>query len=64
MEVGQAIDAVTGTQRLGFCSFFLLLLFLSLKILTLGCGRQFSRLAMAQRFIRFSADPQAMQQHR
>ncbi len=57
MEVGQAIDAVTGTRRLGF------VYFLPKKTLTL-CGRRHRDLsAVAQRLISFSAYPQAMQQH-
>src|SRR5260370_16037365 len=57
MEVGQAIDAVIGTRRLGFC------LFLSQNVLTL-CGRRHRHpAAVAQRFVRFSTYPQTMQQH-
>src|SRR5260370_941516 len=57
MEVGQAIDAVIGIRRLGFC------VFLSQNVLPL-CGRRHRHpAAVAQRFVRFSTYPQTMQQH-
>src|ERR1035437_6870459 len=55
-KLGQAIDAVTGTRRLGF------LFFLPKKILTLCCRRHRCLMAVAQRFVRFSTHPQSMQQ--
>jgi hypothetical protein len=57
MEVGQAIDAVTGTRRLGFCVSFLR------NALPLCCCRHRSLIAVAQRFVDLSTYPQAMQQH-
>ncbi len=58
MKVGQALDAVTGTRRLGFC------FFLPKKILTLCCRRHRCRVAVAQRFVHLSTHPQPMQQDR
>ena len=52
-EVGQAINAVTGT-RLGA------LLFLSKNVLTLCRRRHRSLVAIAQGFVDFSAHPQTM----
>jgi hypothetical protein len=54
MEVGQAIDAVTGTRRLGCV--------LPFDESELGRCRQQYLTAVAQRFVSFSANPQAMQQ--
>ena len=53
-EVGQAINAVTGTRLWA-------LLFLSKNVLTLCRRRHCCRMAGAQRFVDFSAHPQAMQ---
>ncbi len=58
MEVGQAINAVTGTQRFGFC------FFLSWKGCCLRRGPHCAPLAVVQRFVHFSTDPQGMQQYR
>ena len=63
-KLGQAIDAVAGTRRLGFCSSFLLLPFLSKNDFDLCGGRHRSLIAVAQRFAGCSAYPQAMQQDR
>jgi transposase len=57
MEVGQAINAVTGTRRLG-C-----LCFLSMNLNLCRC-RQHDLTTVAQRFVDFSAHPQSMQQNR
>ena len=58
MEVGQAIDAVTGT-RLWLLSFLFLGTVLFLR------GRGYCRwAAVVQRIVYFSAHPQMMQQHR
>ena len=58
MEVGQAIRRSHRNSALG------LLFFLPWKILTLCCRRHRRRVTVAQRFVHFSAHPQAMQQHR
>src|SRR5882724_9402882 len=55
-KLGQAINAVTGTRRLGFV--------LPIHESELCRRRQHGRTAIPQRFVHFSADPQAMQQHR
>src|SRR5712671_2827774 len=56
-EVGQAINAVTGTRLWA-------LLFLSKNVLTLCRRRHRSLVAIAQGFVDFSAHPQTMQQDR
>jgi len=64
-KLGQAIDAVTGTRRLN-----LGLLTLSFRVLgsnlrsRLRRRRQRNYSLVAQRLVRFSTDPQPMQQHR
>jgi hypothetical protein len=56
---GQAIDAVTGTRR-----FWLLFFPFPRRFRFLCCHRHCFLLAIVQRFVRFSAHPQMMQQHR
>src|SRR5438270_2207971 len=58
VEPGQAIDAVTGTRLWAF------VFFLPGKILFLGGCSDCRSAAVVQWFVRFSAHPQVMQQHR
>src|SRR5580698_9702269 len=57
-NLGQAINAVTGTRLLGFCFSF------RRMFLVLCRSRQCSLLAVVQWLVHFSAYPQAMEQHR
>ena len=56
-KLGQAINAVTGTRRLGFVFSFPKKVFLS-------CCRDCHSLAVMQRFVHLSAHPQVMQEYR
>ena len=57
-NLGQALDAVTGTRLEAFdFSFLAMFCFLC-------CDRQRPALAVVQRFVDFSAHPQVMQQYR
>jgi hypothetical protein len=57
-NLGQALDAVTATRRVGFCFSF------PKEDFALRCGHHHTLLVIVQWLVHFSAHPQVMQQHR